>query len=67
MAKLKSKFFGKCGAVECTLSGPKGQIGILRVTSGSLTWYEGRKTDNNKHHKTWKEFRDFVMGEGDSK
>ena len=46
--------------VEFTLRNDNGKTGTLEVRFGSLTWYSGSKTKNNKCVVNWDEFDAFM-------
>ena len=44
-----------------TLHGENAKTGTLEVRFGSITWYSGRRTKNNKCVVSWEEFDQFMM------
>ena len=46
--------------VEFTVHDDNGKSGTLEVRIGTLTWYSGRKTKNNKSVVSWEEFDKFM-------
>ena len=46
--------------VEFTLKDENGKSGTLEVRLGSLTWYAGSKTQNNKCVVSWNDFDAFM-------
>ncbi len=59
---LKHEAKGNNGAITFTLSDAdqNKQIGKLDVSKGSLIWYDGYATNNNKYRINWEEFIDFM-------
>lgn len=59
---LKHVAKGHNGAVTFTLSDldQNKQVGKLDVSKGSLIWYDGYATDNNKCRVDWRTFIEFM-------
>ena len=47
--------------VAFTIYDEAGKKGTLKVSLGSLTWYSGHKTKNNKSVISWEAFDKFMM------
>ena len=60
--QLKHTAKGNSGAVSCTLldADQNKQIGKLDISKGSLIWYDGYATDNNKCRVGWDAFIEFM-------
>ena len=63
--QLKHEAKGRNGAVTFTLSdmdqrNQNKQIGKLDVSKGSLVWYDGYATKNNKYRVGWDTFIEFM-------
>ena len=60
--QLKHETKGRNGAVTFTLSDTdqNKQIGKLDVSKGSLVWYDGYATRNNKYRVGWDRFIEFM-------
>ena len=60
--QLRHEAKGNNGAVTCTLldSDKNRQIGKLDVSKGSLIWYDGYATGNNKCRVSWETFIEFM-------
>ena len=46
--------------VSFTLHNEDGKSGTLEVRVGSLTWYSGRRTKNNKCAVSWEDFDQYM-------
>ena len=46
--------------VSFTLHNEDGKSGTLEVRVGSLTWYSGRRTKNNKCTVSWEDFDQYM-------
>lgn len=56
---VKKSDITKAG-VTFTVHSENGKSGTLEVRLGSLTWYSGYKTKNNKYVVSWEEFDKFM-------